>query len=66
MPNLTTIRPADALETLEAWKFAVEHKGPTVLVLSRQKLPFLGERDAAVTRGAYVAPRRRCETRRRS
>lgn len=54
MPNMTTIRPADALETLEAWKFAIAHKGPTALVLSRQKVPFLGARDAAVGRGAYV------------
>ncbi len=54
MPNLTTIRPADALETLEAWKFAVAHKGPTTLVLSRQKLPYLGDRDAAVAKGGYV------------
>ena len=54
VPNLTTIRPADSLETLEAWKFALEHKGPTAIVLSRQKVPFLGERDAAVTKGAYV------------
>ena len=55
MPNLLVIRPADALETLEAWKIAVApRKGPTVLVLSRQKLPFLGQRDARVDRGAYV------------
>ena len=54
MPNMTVIRPADSLETLEAWKFAIEHKGPTSLVLSRQKVPFLGARDAAVSRGAYV------------
>ncbi len=54
MPNLTTIRPADSLETLEAWKFAVAHKGPTALVLSRQKLPFLGARNADVSRGGYV------------
>jgi transketolase len=53
-PNLTTIRPADALETLEAWKFAIAHGGPTALVLSRQKVPFLGARDAAVAKGAYV------------
>ncbi|GAC1302439.1 MAG: transketolase [Vulcanimicrobiaceae bacterium] len=53
-PNLTTIRPADALETLEAYKFAIEHKGPTAIVLSRQKVPFLGARDAKVARGAYV------------
>jgi transketolase len=54
MPNLTTFRPADALETLEAWKFAIAHEGPTALVLTRQKVPFLGQRDAIVARGAYV------------
>jgi transketolase len=54
VPNLTTIRPADSLETLAAWQFALEHKGPTALVLSRQKVPFLGARDAAVSKGAYV------------
>ena len=54
VPNLTTIRPADALETLEAWKFALAHEGPTALVLSRQKVPILGARDAAVDKGAYV------------
>jgi len=54
VPNLTTIRPADSLETCEGWKFAISHDGPTVLVLSRQKLPYLGDRDAAVARGAYV------------
>ena len=53
-PNMTVIRPADSLETLEAWRFALAHSGPTALVLSRQKVPFLGERDAAVARGAYV------------
>lgn len=54
-PNCFVIRPADSLETLEAWKVAVACKGaPTVLVLTRQKLPFLGARDAAVSRGAYV------------
>ncbi|HTZ56399.1 MAG TPA: transketolase [Candidatus Acidoferrum sp.] len=55
-PNLRVIRPADSLETLEAWKLAIDpHSGcPIVLVLTRQKLPFLGERDAHVGRGAYV------------
>jgi len=53
-PNMTVIRPADALETLAAWRFAVAHKGPTALVLSRQKVPFLGARDAAVEKGGYV------------
>lgn len=54
-PNVIDLRPADALETLEAWKIAVQpDTGPSVIVLSRQKLPFLGERDAAVHRGAYI------------
>jgi len=53
-PNMTTIRPADAIETLEAWKFALAHEGPTAIVLSRQKVPFLGEREAPVARGAYT------------
>jgi transketolase len=55
VPNLTTIRPADALETLEAWKIAVQPSdSPVVLVLSRQKLPYLGDRRADVARGAYI------------
>jgi transketolase len=54
-PNCYVIRPADALETLEAWKIAIAGKGaPYVLVLTRQKVPFLGTRDAAVAKGAYV------------
>ena len=54
-PNCFVVRPADSLETLEAWKLAIAGKGaPWVLVLTRQKLPFLGARDAAVSRGAYI------------
>ncbi|GAC1403912.1 MAG: transketolase [Candidatus Velthaea sp.] len=55
MPNVTVVRPADALETLEAWKLAIQPAtGPWALVLSRQKVPFLGDRTAAVGRGGYV------------
>ena len=54
-PNVVDMRPADALETLEAWKYAIQPEtGPSVIVLSRQKLPYLGDRDAAVSRGAYI------------
>jgi transketolase len=36
IPNLTVIRPADANETVAAWKYAVEHKsGPVALALTR-------------------------------
>jgi len=59
IPNLVTIRPADAAETVEAWKVAMERvTGPTFLVLTRQKLPVLvrGGVSAAegTRRGAYV------------
>ncbi|UCH42842.1 MAG: transketolase [Dehalococcoidales bacterium] len=42
VPGLVTIRPADATETVEAWRVAIErNNGPTALVLSRQNLPLL-------------------------
>ena len=54
-PNLRVVRPADALETLEAWKAMIDaREGPWALVLSRQKLPYLGDRQADVARGAYI------------
>ena len=40
IPNLLVLRPADALETAECWEVALAQKHrPSVLVLSRQKLP---------------------------
>ena len=54
-PNINVVRPADSLETLEAWKLMIEPKtGPWLIVLSRQKLPFLGARNADVRKGAYI------------
>jgi transketolase len=54
IPNLVVIRPADANETVQAWKVAIERRdGPTVLALSRQNLPTL-EMTAHVEKGAYV------------
>jgi transketolase len=61
MPGLSLIRPADANETVQAWRIAVEADGPTGLVLSRQDLPVLAEtaeRAAnGVPLGAYVLSR---------
>ena len=58
MPGLCLIRPADANETAQAWRLAVETDGPVGLVLTRQDIPVLAgtaERAAAgVPRGAYV------------
>lgn len=53
IPNSVVFRPADALETAAAWKFAIEHKtGPVSLCLSRQNLPVLNEYADAVHKGA--------------
>lgn len=39
IPNLTVLRPADANETVEAWKYAINHTGgPIALILTRQKV----------------------------
>jgi transketolase len=56
MPNVYVVRPADAIETREAWKLAIDPKSgaPWALVLTRQKVPFLGVREAPVEKGAYV------------
>jgi len=54
-PNLRVIRPADANETAQAWRVAVDGDGPTGLLLTRQKLPVLeGTIDGEVARGAYT------------
>ena len=43
IPGLTVLRPADAVETAESWRIAIENlSGPTALILSRQDLPALG------------------------
>ena len=53
IPHLQVIRPADANETSQAWRVAVEHDGPTALVLSRQNLPVCTD-GSAVEVGAAV------------
>jgi transketolase len=42
IPNLTVIRPADANETVIAWRMAIQRRhAPTLLVLTRQNVPTL-------------------------
>ena len=57
-PNLDTWRPADAVESAVAWKYAIERQdGPSALVFSRQNLPHQlrdAQQLADVARGAYV------------
>ncbi|HET7251646.1 MAG TPA: transketolase [Gemmatimonadales bacterium] len=59
MPNMLLLRPADANETVEAWRIAMQHTaGPVGLVLTRQKIPVLDRTTlapaAGTARGAYV------------
>ena len=56
VPNLTVIRPADANEVADAWKFAITHRtGPTALALTRQNLPTLeGTQRGMLSKGAYI------------
>ncbi len=59
IPNLVTLRPADANEVREAWKIAIENRHrPTALVLSRQNLPTLDRTvyssAKGLRKGAYV------------
>jgi len=59
IPNLAVLRPCDASETAEAWRFALSHKnGPVALALTRQGVPVLDRKlfspAAGLRKGAYV------------
>ncbi|MCL4531419.1 MAG: transketolase [Chloroflexi bacterium] len=59
VPNLVVIRPADANETVQAWRVAIARRaGPTALALTRQSLPIFDRSVTASARelakGAYV------------
>ncbi len=59
IPGLRVLRPADATETVEAWKLALQRAdGPTALALTRQKLPVLDRTKfqpaSGVAKGGYV------------
>ncbi|MBC6436794.1 MAG: transketolase [Rhodobacteraceae bacterium] len=66
-PNCLVFRPADAVETAEAWEIALGQTAtPSVLVLSRQSLPTvrtMHKTTNLVARGGYVlaAARGRCQ-----
>ncbi|WP_395698507.1 transketolase [Methylocella sp.] len=58
IPNLFVFRPADAVETAEAWQLALERAGaPSALVLTRQNLPIARRAHTAENlsaKGGYV------------
>ena len=58
IPGLTVLRPADTVETLEAWDIAIRNRTvPSLLALSRQDVPQLrteAESENLTAKGAYV------------
>ena len=56
IPQLVTFRPADANESVAAWRTAMTLKGPAVLIFSRQKLPIYAPEGVmeGTARGAYI------------
>jgi transketolase len=59
IPNILVIRPADANETAQAWRVALEHTdGPVVLVFNRQGLTILDQKKygkaTQLEKGAYI------------
>lgn len=59
VPNIIVLRPADANETVEAWRIAMtQPKTPVVLILCRQKLPVIDQQKygsaRGVEKGAYI------------
>ena len=68
IPGLTVLRPADAAETAEAWRVALEDcDGPVCILLTRQAVPVLDRTQLAaasgLARGAYAIsdPAGRCD-----
>ena len=56
IPHLHVIRPGDPNETVDAWKAALTHDGPTALILSRQDLTILDRSGARgdLSQGGYI------------
>jgi transketolase len=59
IPGLTVIRPSDATETKEAWRYAIKTTDrPVALILSRQNLPVIDRKKfgsaEGLSKGAYI------------
>jgi transketolase len=57
IPGLVVLRPADGNETSEAWAFAAQRNGPSLLALTRQNVPHLDRSrsiSAGVAKGGYI------------
>ena len=59
VPNMTVIRPADANETAQSWRVAIQHTdGPVAIALTRQGIPIIDQKKYAkaknLEKGAYI------------
>ena len=54
IPGMTVFRPADSKEVAAAYTYALNHNGPTALVLTRQDLPLLEKSGPDAMKGAYI------------
>ncbi|MEO7174763.1 MAG: transketolase [Saprospiraceae bacterium] len=59
VPNIIVIRPADANETVQAWRVAIEHSGgPVAIILTRQGIPVIDQEKYTnaleLEKGAYI------------
>ncbi|HUH73010.1 MAG TPA: transketolase [Chitinophagales bacterium] len=59
VPNILVIRPADANETVQAWRVAMKHSGgPVAIILTRQKVPVIDQekytKADSLEKGAYI------------
>ena len=57
VPNLNVFRPADINETLECWEIALKSNKPSVIALSRQKVPYINPENTKKNKcenGAYL------------
>jgi transketolase len=59
VPNVMVIRPADANETVQAWRVALQHAGgPVAIILTRQDVPVIDQdkytKASALEKGAYI------------
>ncbi|HKJ43684.1 MAG TPA: transketolase [Sunxiuqinia sp.] len=66
MPNIHVFRPADANEVSYTWRAALNRKdGPTIMALTRQKLPVLDRTNLAdaegTSKGAYVLSKEKAD-----
>jgi transketolase len=57
IPDLQVIRPADPNETVAAWCAAVDHNGPTAIILSRQNVLSVTDGSAVITGAGIVGER---------